>query len=237
MPAVGVDGGLADLAATLAASALPEPPYRIAIGFSVSDMATSPASRQSALGIVSAECERFVGGRLLPAHPGSAMRLLDLGPPGGVGWVTWIPGVEVLLVPRHLPCEQVDTWLRVPRLVASTLRRTSRVLPTLMRSPLGRAASRLHRWYGRSEPGERRHRTTFRVVVEVRDAAGGLRRVVMSGRDVYGLTGHIAAHGASRLAARRPDAPGGVFTPAQVFAPRPFLDALSPWLSVEVDDG
>jgi short subunit dehydrogenase-like uncharacterized protein len=73
-----------------------------------------------------------------------------------------------------------------------------------------------------------RRRDVFHVVVDVRGTRRdkpGERRLVLRGRDPYGLTAAIARQGALLLASGRIQR-RGVCAPAAAFKPKAFLDGL-----------
>jgi short subunit dehydrogenase-like uncharacterized protein len=217
----GFDYVPGDMAARLAADGL-EPLDEVIAAYSVSSMAASAGTRTTIGHIMRQPQVAWEGGRLIESRFGASTRRVTF--PFGERTVVEWSGTEPLTVPRHTQTQRVRSYVRAPRAAAKTAR-FARVA-----APLVRMSGRV----GRGPSDRRRARTTFAVVAEARGPKGH-RRVTLAGRDVYGLTALLIAHGAAAL--RDGQARGvGTLAPAEAFAPRPFLERLGPLIRIESEE-
>jgi hypothetical protein len=137
------------------------------------------------------------------------------------------PSAEVMTVPRHTAAREVRTYISVPAVAARLLSGAAPLLSGVARSPLAHVGN----WLlgsGTDGPDEAtRRRDVFHIAVDARGQRRGkpaAQRVVIRGRDPYGLTAAIVRQGAMQLlaGARRT----GILSPAMAFDPRRFLDGL-----------
>jgi short subunit dehydrogenase-like uncharacterized protein len=156
----------------------------------------------------------------------------DFGPPLGEQTVTRYPSAEPLTVPRHLEVREV-TSLITPATIAPSPA-LAPVVPYLapvfglaLRTPLKRILDPVIDRLPEGPSEEARRAARFTIVVEVTGEDGTFARGTVRGRDVYGLTAVIAAHGASLLTAGEGRDTGSL-APAEAFDARAFLDALAP---------
>jgi short subunit dehydrogenase-like uncharacterized protein len=170
----------------------------------------------------------YVGGKWVEEAPGKVARRVEF--PAPIGRVTAVsfPSAEVITIPRHVTARTVRTFMSVPSIAAWLLSATAPAVQALMRSPLAHLTSY---WIGGGTGGpdeETRSQDEFHIAVDVRGVRGGRahqRRVFVYGRDPYGITAVIAAHGAILMCKSDYDR-AGVLAPAAAFEPRAFLDHL-----------
>jgi short subunit dehydrogenase-like uncharacterized protein len=153
-------------------------------------------------------------------------RRIDFPEPVGERWAVAYDGGEREYLPRRRPGLEMTTLMDLPGLVARSAGLLPLIAP-LMSSGLVRAAAR--RAVQRMPEGpdeEKRARQEWMILVEVDPEDAGARRLVVTGRDPYGLTGEILARTAARLAAGKQKA-AGVLSPAQAFDPEETLDSMA----------
>jgi short subunit dehydrogenase-like uncharacterized protein len=214
----GFDYVPGDLAARLAADGL-EPLDEVFAAYAVSRVASSAGTRATIGHVMGQPLVAWEGGRLIESHFGASTRTVVF-PFGERTTVEW-SGTEPLTVPRHTQTQRVRSYVRAPKAAAKTAR------VARLGAPLIRLTGRI----GRGPSAERRSRTEFAVVAQSRGPQGG-RRVTLTGRDPYGLTALLIAHGAAAL--RDGDVRGaGTLTPAEAFEPRAFLERLAPLIRIE----
>jgi short subunit dehydrogenase-like uncharacterized protein len=139
------------------------------------------------------------------------------------------PAGEVVTLPRHLLVEEVRGWLVVSPKAALAARLLSPILPVLVRR-LRPLLGRIFRAGPDGPDSTERRESTFTIMVEAVPFDGPPRRLVVSGRDPYGLTAVIMAEGVRRLLSisrEGRDIPGGVLDPAQLTDPAAFLAGLA----------
>jgi short subunit dehydrogenase-like uncharacterized protein len=214
----GFDYVPGDLAARLAAEGL-EPLDEVIAAYSVSSMASSAGTRTTVGQVMQQPQVAWEGGRLIESRFGASTRTVTF--PFGERTVVEWSGTEPLTVPRHTQTQRARSYVRAPRAAA----RTAGV--ARLAAPLVRLSGRI----GRGPSASRRERTRLAVVAEARGPRGG-RRVTLTGRDPYGLTALLIAHGAAAL--REGEACGaGTLAPAEAFEARALIERLEPLLRIE----
>jgi short subunit dehydrogenase-like uncharacterized protein len=217
----GFDYVPGDLAARLAAEGL-EPLDEVLAAYSVSSMAASAGTRTTVGHVMQQPQVVWEGGRLIESRFGASTRRVKF--PFGERTVVEWSGTEPLTVPRHTQTRRVRSYVRAPKGAA----RTARI--ARLAAPLIRLSGRI----GHGPSAERRARTTFAVVAEARGPKGA-RRVTLTGRDVYGLTASLIAHGAAALWAG--EARGvGTLAPAEAFDARGLVERLRPLVRIESEE-
>lgn len=189
----------------------------------------SQGTRRTVVRALQAGGYAYVHGEWVDDTPASEVRTADFPPPVGRVTAVSAPLGEVVTVPQHLRVREVRTFLAVPRAAAVTLHWLGRPLVAALRGPLGRLAARAIGSGTGGPPPHTRASDTFAILVEVRGIRAGIagvERLLVRGRDPYGLTATIAVAGAVRMAepgfARR-----GVLPPAAAFDPRALLAELA----------
>ncbi|MEV7182384.1 saccharopine dehydrogenase NADP-binding domain-containing protein [Kitasatospora sp. NPDC093679] len=214
LPAMAFFGGLGDLLATAAMgdrTAAEE--VHVAYGLS----SWHPTAGTRAAGAVSRERRdgrrvRYTGGRL--EYRRDEAPLLEWTFPDPLGTrpvVGEFTMADVVTVPSHLAVPEVRTYMTVE--AAGELAAPDTPAPT--------AADE----HGRSAQ-------TFLVEVVVR-SAGGERRVVARGKDIYAVTAPLVVEAVDRILTGRTRTVG-VASAGRLFDASDFLRALSPHLTVEV---
>jgi short subunit dehydrogenase-like uncharacterized protein len=137
------------------------------------------------------------------------------------------PSGEQITVPRHVPTRNLRSMMNATMMAPSKqLARLARPLAVpaglIMRTPIKRLAdaaiSRLP-----EGPSERdRQRSRFMIVCDARRGEE-LRRGIVTGSDVYGLTAALAVKGAI-IASSIGFSGSGALAPSQAFDPTDFLD-------------
>ena len=170
----------------------------------------------------------YVGGEWVEERPAAKVRVVRLPLPLGRVTAVSFPSAEVITIPRHLTVRQVRTYMAVPATLARVMSATTPMLRMLLRSPLAGIATRfVGSGTGGPDEATRAH-DEFHIVVDVRGVRGGAAShhvLMVHGRDPYGLTAAIAAHGAMLMSKADYDR-SGVLPPAAAFDPGAFLEYL-----------
>ena len=217
----GFDYVPGDLAARLAAEGLEEPLDELVVAYGTRGQVTSAGTRRT-IGHVIGQPLVAWEGRLVPSRFGKTTRTVRF-PSGERSVVEWA-GTEPLTVPRHTRVRSVRSYFAAPRAVAFA----GFVAPLM--APFVRQSGRVG---GNPSPTQRAD-NTWTVVAEARRGGEG-RRATLVGRDVYGLTALLVAHGARAL--RDGEARGfGALAPAEAFDVHTFAPRLAPLLEVAAVD-
>lgn len=235
--AMGFDYVPGDMIAALTAEGM-GPLDEIVLAYAVSGFGASRGTLLSAAGMLSGGDAEWRRGRLEPASQSVSRGHFDFPEPIGRQRMVRYPAGEQITVPRHVQTSNVRTLLTAttlaphPRLAAA-VPLIGTPLQIVLRTParlvVEAAASRL----SEGPSPEARRATRFAVVCEA--SRGGLvRRGMVGGRDVYGLTARTTVEGALRCAAPGYE-PSGALAPSQAFEPRDFLGSLASFgVSVEL---
>ena len=239
--AMGFDYVPGDLLAALVGRGL-EPLDEMVLAYAMSGFEATRGTMRSALEQLGGEEVVYEEGAWRPAPRFGPLRARFTYPaPIGRQPVARYPAGEVVTVPRHLRVRKVTTFI-----TASTFAPAPWLAPAVpllaplgglalrspLRSALDRAIGRLPEGPGEDERGGAR----FTIVCTARGEDGGEARGVLRGSDVYGITGVMAAYGATLLA--RGEALGnvGALAPAAAFDAEAFLAELAPHgISVELN--
>jgi short subunit dehydrogenase-like uncharacterized protein len=230
VPACGFDYVPGDCIARIAARGC-ESLERIALAYSVQGFGMSRGTMRSAL-------DMMKGGNAVEyrdgdwrAAPGGVFRsTFDFGPPIGRVPVSPYPAGEPITVPRHTDVRNVTAVLSTrtafpPPLVPLApyvAPLFAQALRTPLRPLLDRAIDRLPE--GPSEADRRA--AAWTIVAEAAGTGLTVRRAVVRGRDVYGLTARALVWAAERIVAREHRG-AGALGPAAAFDPEEMLGALS----------
>jgi short subunit dehydrogenase-like uncharacterized protein len=204
----------------------------LTIAYAIEGFGPTRGTAKSAVVQLSGPEDVFTGGALRRAPVRQPLgRSFDFGPALGVRTVARYPAGEVITVPRHVDTEQVTALITAAAFAPHpSLEKAVPVLAPaiglLLRTPL-RAA--LMAGIDRLAPGppeSERRAVRYTLVCEATPADGGpMRRGVLQGGDIYGITAHTTAH-AARLMASDGYAKAGGLAPAEAYDARAFLDAL-----------
>jgi short subunit dehydrogenase-like uncharacterized protein len=149
-------------------------------------------------------------------------------PPIGRQRMIRYPAGEQITVPRHIKTRNVRTSMNASAFGPQRLAPLSAVLMVpaglAMRTPLKRLAGTAISRLPEGPSPEQRARMRWTIACEA-TAGGRVRRGLISGRDVYGLTAAAICQGAMLAAGRGFDARGAL-APSQAFDPTSFLGGL-----------
>jgi short subunit dehydrogenase-like uncharacterized protein len=217
--ALGFDEGPADLAATLATQGMTEARLRITYALPAR---ASPGTQRSALGILAARGRWPEAGGWVPAATGRRARWAPLPPPLGIRRSVSAPMAYASLASLHLAVTSVQTYLSVGPGRRHVMRWGPPVARAVVAVPGGRRAFEavIARVVKPPRAGDAGRWT---VLAEARSAEGR-RNVVITGMDVYGLSGELLAAAALRLARTR--APAGILGPVQTLGTDGLRDEL-----------
>lgn len=210
-PAMGFDEVPGDVASAMAAAGFDRPElaltYAVQTGASagtlrsIPDIATSPA--------------RWIeGGNPRPVRAAREERWAPMPPPLGPRRGTSFPLAIGHLAPLHLDLERFRTYVTVGSWERLGLKAVVPALRVALAVPGGR--SLIERLIERAPEGpdeSARSRSKFTILAEAL-APEGWRNVVVTGRDVYGLTGELLAAASLRMAEDGYDS-AGVKSPVQ----------------------
>jgi short subunit dehydrogenase-like uncharacterized protein len=226
IPALGFEVAIADCGAVLAAEGL-EQIDSVRVTY-VTRFQPSQGTKRSAIRVLQAAALAYVDGTWVEEAPATHSIFIDLPEPLGRISAVSFPSAEVVTIPRHLDARTVRTFFAVPRMTARLLSAGGAAIRGLARSPLAALGGRMIGEGTEGPTDDTRRRDTFHVVVDARGTKRGReceQRIILRGRDVYGITAAIARQGALLLAAGRAQR-RGVLAPAQAFKPRAFLEGL-----------
>lgn len=204
---VGVEVGLADIAAATLTDEAGRRPWRVRSTIAVRGLTPSLGSRRSVLAVATAATFGWERGALVPARPGLRWRRCLIPDLPGDHWVVSMPGGEIVTGGWHLGAETIESWIAAPILAAPLVGALSALMPKLAGSAAHAAFERVARLGSRTARPES---SSFHLMVEV-DAAA----VSATGTDVYALSGRMAAQLAVTLGGDG-DLPTGVLAPGQV---------------------
>jgi short subunit dehydrogenase-like uncharacterized protein len=227
IPALAFEIALGDCGAALAAAELDEVDT-IAVTY-VTRFHLSQGTKRSALRVLQETGLAYVDGKWVAELPARHSTFIELPRPIGTTAAVSFPSGEVMTIPRHVRVREVRTYISLPVIAARLLSSTGALAGSLARSPVGQLG---HWLLGSATDGpdeETRRHDVFHVVVDARGRRRGkaaAHRLVVRGRDPYGLTAAICRHGASLLLNNGRRA-AGVLSPAMAFDARRFLDGLA----------
>jgi short subunit dehydrogenase-like uncharacterized protein len=135
-------------------------------------------------------------------------------------------GGEREFLPRRRPDVSVSTLMDLPEMVARGVGLLPLVAPLMSSGPVRAVARGVVQRMPEGPDEEARMRQKWMILVEVDPDDAGRRRLIVTGRDPYGLTGEILARTAARLAAGKQKG-AGVLSPAQAFDPAETLDSMA----------
>lgn len=236
VPGMGFDYLPGDLIAALTADGM-GPLEEIVVAYCVHGFEPTHGTALSGLEIMRGGDVVWVDGDWRPAPRSADGGRWRFPEPIGELRMLRYPAGEQITVPRHVETARVRTLLNgmvaPPRLMPLAVI-SSPLLGLAMRTPLRKAMGALVRRLP-AAPGERsRSASRFTIGCEARGKTG-VRRGVVRGSDVYGLTAASLAHGALLCADPSYDRRGAL-APAQAFDPASFLAALGDFgVSVDVE--
>jgi short subunit dehydrogenase-like uncharacterized protein len=230
VPAMGFDYVPGDLIAHLVAQGV-EPLDELVLAYATKGMRPTRGTTRTALGMAGDGGAVYEDGDWRPAPLRVRRARFPFPEPIGAQAVVRYPSGEILTVPHHVRTRRVTSIITVETLAGTAA--AAPLAPVLMpattlalRSPLSalvqKVVDRLPEGPGEAE----RRAARFWIVAVARGADGRVRRAVVRGADVYGLTAVTVVEGAVRMLAEDYDR-AGVLSPATAYDPAGFLDALA----------
>ncbi len=195
VPGCGLNGGIGDLLAHVAGSAVGEPAeLHVAYLVRGRGMAGSPAMRRSVAATLDQPPFAYVDGELVREPTGQVRRPAWFPRPVGPRSSAGFHGLEPITVPFHLPSLRlVRTYLAVPGVLADAAGLALAWRPA--RRVLTRLAGRW-RW---EVPDRLRAAVRWVCLAEAVSADGRIARGWANGSDVHASTAELAAEVATRL--------------------------------------
>jgi short subunit dehydrogenase-like uncharacterized protein len=224
---MGFDYAPGDLIAALTAAGL-GPLEELTVAYSVRGFGPTRGTALSALEMVRGGDVEWVDGAYRAADRSVGRGEFDFPSPIGRRRVGRYPAGEQITVPRHVETRTVRALIDLRTLMGVDLgplagpamAGAGYAMETPLRALLARLIERLPE--GPSEDARKAAR--FTIVCEARGAGGG-RRGIVRGSDVYGITAVCTVEAALRMAA--PGFEGtGALAPAQAFDAADFLESL-----------
>jgi short subunit dehydrogenase-like uncharacterized protein len=204
----------------------------LTIAYAIKGFGPTRGTAKSALLQLSAGEDVYVDGTLRKAPVRQSLgRTFDFGGEVGEQVVARYPAGEVITVPRHVDTARVTSLITASAFAPHP--RAEKAVPVLtpgiavlLRTPLRRA---LMAGIDRLPPGppeSERRAVRYTLVCEATPADGGpLRRGVLHGGDIYGITARTTAYGAQLMATPGYPKVGGL-APAEAYDAKAFLDAM-----------
>jgi short subunit dehydrogenase-like uncharacterized protein len=228
VPAMGFDYVPGDMLAALSAEGMGEVD-EVLLAYSVAGLGTTRGTQLSALEMLKGGDVEWRKLQWLPASQSVGRGSFDFPEPIGRQRMARYPAGEQITVPRHVATRRVRTMIstaafaphpRLRPLVPLLARPTGLAARTPLKRVLGSIVSRLPE----GPSAEDRAAARFTIVCEV-TRGQTVRRGVIRGSDVYGLTAASVARGA--IIAAQGSIPGaGALAPSQAFDPASFLGSL-----------
>jgi short subunit dehydrogenase-like uncharacterized protein len=229
VPAMGFDYVPGDMIAALTAEGMGELD-EVVLAYSVTGFGATRGTQLSALEMIKGGDVEWRKLQWLPASQSVGRGCFDFPEPIGRQRMARYPAGEQITVPRHIATRRVRTMISAAAIAPHPL--LGRVLPLVAR-PAGLAArTPLKRVLGamidRLPEGpslEDRRAARFTIVCDV-TRGRTVRRGVIRGSDVYGMTAASVVRGA--IIAAQGGIPGsGALAPSQAFDPVSFLEGLA----------
>jgi short subunit dehydrogenase-like uncharacterized protein len=230
VPAMAYEIAPADWAAHLAAERLGGEPSEVVIAYATRAPGgyvamSTRGTKLSALGMIAdAEPLQFVDGELRREAAGAVVRRFTLSTGKSVTAVSF-PSPEAVVVPTHTGARTVRTFMVTGGKTARALQVTRAIAPIAVRVLKKLLERRIARTPEGPEGASREAK--FEIIAEAR-RGDRTTRVILAGRDPYGITAEIQAFAAARAVAGEIKA-RGVVGPSQAFAPAAALEALAPF--------
>jgi short subunit dehydrogenase-like uncharacterized protein len=227
IPAMGFDYVPGDMIASLTAAGMDELD-ELSVNYSWQGFTPSQGTARSSLEILSGGGLEWRDGSWVNTSGQGSAGQYEFPPPVGPQRMIRYPSGEQITVPRHVRTREVRTTMnisafgpeRLAPLTAALVRPTGLVL----RTPLKRVANAVISRLPEGPTPAQRERMRWMIACEARRGEV-VRKGVISGKDVYGLTAAAIRQGAM-IAARRGFDVRGALAPSQAFDPKDFLGGL-----------
>lgn len=198
-PAMGFDEVPGDVATALAADGLELPEIFLTYAF---PSQASAGTLKSVLGVVSSKGRWTVDGKTTLVRAGQETRWAPMPPPLGPQRGVSFPLAICHLAPLHVKATSFRTYSTVGTWQRIAMRATMPALgPLLSAGPIRSAAGKLIDRLPEGPGDAARESGRWTVLAEATTAEGQWRNVVLTGTDVYGLTGRTLATAATTMAA------------------------------------
>lgn len=197
-PAMGFDEVPGDVATALAVDRLELP--EVALTYAFPSQASAGTVR-SVLGVIPSKARWTVDGKTKRVRTAEETRWAPMPPPLGPRPAVSFPLAICHLAPLHAKVSSFRTYSTTSTWQRIAMKATMPVAAALLasgtvRSFTGKIANRLPEGPGPSA----RERGRWTILAEATTADGGWRNVVLTGTDVYGLTGRTLATAATTMA-------------------------------------
>jgi short subunit dehydrogenase-like uncharacterized protein len=227
VPAMGFDYVPGDMIASLTADGMGELD-ELSMSYCWQGFKPSQGTARTTLEILSGDGLEWRNMEWVEDRGGVSRGVYEFPAPIGRQPMMRYPAGEQITVPRHIPTRKVRTAINAGDFSSDRLAQlfTAMVRPAglAMRTPLRRALGALISRLPEGPTPEQRERVRWMIVCEAKRGEVEHKGVI-SGRDVYGLTGAAIVKGAI-LAARKGFEPRGGLAPSQAFDPTSFLAGL-----------
>jgi hypothetical protein len=224
---MGFDYVPGDMIAALTAEGMGEVD-EVLLAYSVEGFRPTRGTMLSALEMIKGGDVEWRKLQWLPGDASVGRGSFDFPEPIGRKRMIRYPAGEQITVPRHVATRRVRTMASASTVgipdMGPLLPLIARPTGIAMRTPLRRGVGLLIDRLPEGPSPEDRAAARFTIVCEV-TRGSKLRRGVIRGSDVYGLTAASVAHGAL-IAARGGIPRSGGLAPSQAFEPRSFLKEL-----------
>jgi short subunit dehydrogenase-like uncharacterized protein len=227
IPAMGFDYVPGDMIASLTAQDMGELD-ELSVNYCWQSFTPSQGTARSALEIISGGGVEWRNGGWVEASRRVNAGTYEFPAPVGRRGMIRYPSGEQITVPRHVRTREVHTMMNASAFASERLAPLSAaMLPVAglaLRTPLKRVAKALISRLPEGPSAAQRDRMRWMIACEAKRGEA-VRRGVISGKDVYGLTAAAVRQGAMIAAGRGFDAQGAL-APSQAFDPKDFLGGL-----------
>jgi short subunit dehydrogenase-like uncharacterized protein len=227
IPAMGFDYVPGDMIASLTAQGMDELDV-LSVNYCWQGFAPSQGTARSALEIISGGGVEWRNGGWVEASRRVNSGTYEFPAPVGRQGMIRYPSGEQITVPRHIGTREVRTTMNASAFASERLAPLSAaIMPVAglaLRTPLKRIANAVISRLPEGPPPAQRDRMRWMIACEAKRGEA-VRRGVISGKDVYGLTAAAIRQGAM-IAAGRGFGARGALAPSQAFDSKDFLGGL-----------
>ena len=211
-PAMGFDEVPGDVATALAVDGLHLPDVALTYAF---PSQASAGTVRSVLGIIPSKARWTVDGKVEPVRTAQETRWAPMPPPLGPQPAVSFPLAICNLAPLHAKMSSFRTYSTTGTWQRLAMKATMPALAALLSVDAVRSlAEKVVDRFPEGPGDEARERGKWTILAEAATADGGWRNVVLTGTDVYGLTGRTLATAATTMADDRYSG-RGVLAPVQ----------------------
>jgi short subunit dehydrogenase-like uncharacterized protein len=227
VPGMGFDYVPGDMIASLTAKGMGELD-ELAMHYSWLDFTPSQGTARTTLEMISGGDLEWQNSEWVKSSGSVKHGSYDFPDPVGRQRMFRYPSGEQITVPRHVSTRNIRASMNVASFASDRLAPVfeAMVRPAglAMRTPLKRLANEVISRLPEGPTPEQRQKQRWMIVCEAK--RGDVQRTgVVSGRDVYGLTGAAIVQGAALAAKKGYEGRGGL-APSQAFEPKGFLSGL-----------